>query len=197
MSPFKPVDIEPTGIEPGYQGRCLMAGLKWEPRRTLLHLKEFDLDLSAYVFGSQGRLRNIVTGDLSHQTGEGGMIWHTGDDTDGAGNIGDHYDDERIFVVLDGLAEDLTDVFFVVTSKNAFSFGDVESPEVRLADGGTKSVITFARPGEDNGGEQHAFIFAHVKRTADGWAWREINEYAAKDKLDSLDVLLRPYLADS
>lgn len=187
-------DFTPVEIESGADGRCLIAGLKWEPRRTMLHLKEFDLDLSAYVFGNRGKLRNIVNGDLSHQTGEGRMIWHTGDDTDGAGNIGDNYDDERVFVMLDGLAEDLTDIFFVVTSKNAFSFGEVDSPEVRLADAATKSVIGFARPGEDNGEKQHAFIFAHLRRGDDGWSWREINDYAARDKLDTLDTVLKSYL---
>jgi len=187
-------DFKPLELEPAKGGRCLLAGLKWEPRRTMLHLKEFDLDLSAYVFGNQGRLRNIVNGDLSHQTGEGRMIWHTGDDTDGAGNIGDHYDDERVFVMLDGLAEDLTDIFFVVTSKNAFSFGDVEDPEVRLADAASKSVISYARPGEKNGAQNHAFVFAHLRRSGDGWQLREINEYAGKDQIDQMDALLRPYL---
>lgn len=189
MSDFKPLELKQKD-----DGSCLIAGLKWEPRRTMLHLKEFDLDLSAYVFGNRGKLRNIVNGDLSHQTGEGRMIWHTGDDTDGSGNIGDNYDDERIFVMLDGLAEDLTDIFFVVTSKNAFSFGDVDDPEIRLADAADKSVIAYARPGEENGGEQHAFIFAHLKRGDSGWQLREINDYAGKDKMDAIDVLLRPYL---
>jgi tellurium resistance protein TerD len=107
----------------------IMVGLGWDTE------KEIDLDASAFLLNSAGKVRRsadlIYYGATEH---ESGAVIHTGDNRSGEGDG----DDEVIVVEISKIPADIQKVVFTVTiydeDNEGLTFNDVDSAYIRLVD---------------------------------------------------------------
>lgn len=117
-------------------------------------LDEYDLDVVAFLCGTDGKVHDLgkaengkptlTNGDvvfynnLRHHSGQ---IWLTGDNRTGAGDG----DDEQIVVELNDLPEYYAKVVFVVQiykgTENGQSFGKVQNAFIRAEDGKGREMV--------------------------------------------------------
>lgn len=138
---------------------------------------DFDLDASAFLLGSNGKVRS--DSDFlfyGNKTAAGGAVIHTGDDR--AGN--DSNDDaEQIIVRLDRIPADVYKIAFVVTIYDApgrnQNFGQVSNAYVHLIDSVTNNVLLEYKLTEEYGIET-AMIVCELERVDDNWKFNAIGE---------------------
>jgi tellurium resistance protein TerD len=110
---------------------AIMVGLGWDVRAT--DGRAFDLDASAFLLGSNGKVRNDADFCFyNNLTAAGGAVAHQGDNRTGEGEG----DDEQIKITLSRLPADVDKVAIVVTihegEQNRQSFGQVANAFIRL-----------------------------------------------------------------
>ena len=151
--------------------------------------QDFDLDIAAFLLDSNNKfnsLENIIF--FNNKQGEG--IYLEGDNRTGAGEG----DDERIFIDLSMIRNDIAKIIFVVTIHNAQlkrqTFGMVENSYVRLldAENDEKEVCRFNL--KENGSTVTSVIFAELYRDGNEWRFKAIGD----GKIADLNGILSLYI---
>lgn len=141
----------------------LVMGLRWDrhdtgPGQSARHA---DLDAFCVLFDEHGRPVEVVhPGETRNRNGS---VVHTGDSTTGASA----WDDERIFVFLDALPEDISTLAFVVRSATRRAFGDIAGASCHLSDATTECV--YLRLDLQPYGYSLARCMAILDRQREGW----------------------------
>ncbi|MBX2833672.1 MAG: tellurium resistance TerZ family protein [Micavibrio sp.] len=179
----------------------VLCGLGWDPvEGTIIDkAKAFaqgksshhDLDLSCYLYDAQGRCIGEVSAAEGRLTDQTGKIYHSGDNIEGVGDG----DDEQISVELKDLDTVIHSIIFVASIKSGHSFDEINSPEVRLADGYSGHNFMYEALNGDNGVGKNRYIFARLFKDALGiWMIDFINTYETAEDGDDLSALLKKHL---
>lgn len=150
----------------------LLIGLGWDPRAT--DGTEFDLDASAFLVGSNGKVRGEADFIFYNQLkSPDGSIEHTGDNRTGAGDG----DDEVLKVELGRVPADIDKIVFTVTIHEADArkqnFGQVGGAFIRIVNEVTGAEVVRYDLAEDASTET-AMIFAELYRNNGEWKFRAI-----------------------
>jgi tellurium resistance protein TerD len=149
-------------------------GLGWDVRTT--NGVGFDLDASALLLGSNGKVRSdsdfIFYGQLSDKSG---AVVHQGDNRTGEGDG----DDEQVLVNLGLVPADVERVVFVASiykaDENGQNFGQVRNSYIRLLNEETQVEVARYELGEEVASE-NAVIFAEVYRYRGEWKFRAVGQ---------------------
>lgn len=152
--------------------------------------QNYDLDLSCYAFDADGNFKSLVSPDDDRQIDESKSIYHTGDDLDGGGG----HDDEIVYLELRDMPDDVASLFFIISSKNRFTFDDISGPECRIADSTTEQNLLHHALGDEDGSDKNAFIFARIFRDGDKWMVHNISTYTNADTDEDFRLALSEYL---
>lgn len=152
----------------------LVVGLGWDPRAT--DGAEFDLDGSAYLLNSSGKVRSdadfIFYNNLKSSDGS---IVHVGDNRSGSGDG----DDEVINLDLDRIPADIDKIVFAVTIHEADNrkqnFGQVSKAYMRCLNADGQKEIARYDLSED-GSIETAMIFGEVYRSGAEWKFRAVGQ---------------------
>ena len=152
----------------------IIVGLGWDTRST--DGKDFDLDASAFLIGSSGKVRSdhdfIFYGKLKS---DDGSIEHTGDNRTGEGDG----DDESLYVFLDKIPADVEKVVFTVTIHDAVAlgqaFGQVSGAFIRLVNKDTNAEVARYDLSEDASTET-AMNFGELYRHNNEWKFRAVGQ---------------------
>lgn len=154
--------------------RRIIIGLGWDPRAT--DGQAFDLDASAFLLGSGGRVRN--DGDFifyNQPKSADGSVQHTGDNLTGQGDG----DDESIKVDLNAVPTGIEKIAVAVTIHEADqrrqNFGQVGGAFIRVVNEENGQEITRYDLGEDFSTET-AVIFGEVYRHGAEWKFRAVGQ---------------------
>lgn len=154
--------------------RRIIIGLGWDPRAT--DGQAFDLDASAFLLGSGGRVRN--DGDFifyNQPKSADGSVQHTGDNLTGQGDG----DDESIKVDLNAVPAAIEKIAVAVTIHEADqrrqNFGQVGGAFIRVVNEENGQEITRYDLGEDFSTET-AVIFGEVYRHGAEWKFRAVGQ---------------------
>jgi len=152
----------------------LLIGLGWDPRAT--DGTEFDLDASAFLLSSSGKVRSDADFIFYNQLKSAdGSIEHTGDNRTGAGDG----DDELLKVDLSRVPADIDKVMFTVTIHEADArkqnFGQVGGAFIRIVNEVTGAEVVRYDLAEDASTET-AMIFAELYRNNGEWKFRAIGQ---------------------
>lgn len=171
----------------------IYAGLSWDPifaeaKKGLIFNRNAeaptaDLDLTCYIFNTDGSVRGRVTADAQGMIAEDHKIYHSGDDPDGMGDNDPDQDDERLYVELRDLSEDLGHIVFMVSSKNDFTLTDVPGIVVRIVDSKTEQDLLKQFIDPEEAANRFNYAFAAVHRAGDEWLLSNLHEF-----LDDLSV---------
>ncbi|MGB4057991.1 MAG: TerD family protein [Alphaproteobacteria bacterium] len=162
----------------------IFAGLGWEPKKQsgfldkiggALGLKKdyHDLDLACLLFDENKNPIGSVSAHPQHISAAAGHIYHSGDNIAGLGEG----DDEQVSVELLKLPPPIHYILFVASIKSGHTFGEVELPEIRLADGYSNHNFLMTPLSHIEGKAKSAFAFASVYRTDEGWNVHNISTY--------------------
>jgi tellurium resistance protein TerD len=152
----------------------ITVGLGWDERAT--DGSEFDLDASAFVLNSSGRVRSdddfIFYNNLKSNDG---FIEHLGDNTTGGGDG----DDEQITIDLQQLDSSVDKISICVTIHDAEArsqnFGMVSNAFIRIINTTTGEEIARYDLSEDSSTET-AMIFADIYRRNIDWKFRAVGQ---------------------
>lgn len=154
--------------------RRVIIGLGWDPRAT--DGQAFDLDASAFLLGSAGKVRN--DGDFifyNQPKSVDGSVQHTGDNLTGQGDG----DDESIKVDLAQVPAQIEKIAIAVTIHEADqrrqNFGQVGGAFIRVVNEENGQEITRYDLGEDFSTET-AVIFGEVYRHGAEWKFRAVGQ---------------------
>ncbi|WAH55978.1 TerD family protein [Pseudomonas silvicola] len=152
----------------------LLVGLGWDPRAT--DGTEFDLDASAFLLSSTGKVRGEADFIFYNQLkSQDGSIEHTGDNRTGAGDG----DDEVLKIDLSRVPADIDKVVFTVTIHDAEArkqnFGQVGGAFIRVVNEVTNAEVVRYDLAEDASTET-AMIFAELYRNNGEWKFRAIGQ---------------------
>lgn len=177
----------------------IVCGLSWDARgekatredrraeRGGHNATTYDLDLTCLMFDADGAYLDYVTGNRAID--ESGAVYHSGDDTTGAGGG----DDEQVSVELLRVPEDVSHIVFVAEVKSLHRLGDIGNPTIRIADGKTDRNQLTARL--DEGGDNNACIFARIVRNGDSWDLHYIGAYVNTADIEDWVEPISDYLA--
>ena len=154
----------------------VLAGLGWEPHAhagmleklgAAMGLKSInhDLDLACLTFDEQKNLLGTISAIPGYSTDGSGRIYHSGDNVAGEGDG----DDEQVSVELLKLDPSIHYIMFVATIKSGHTFGEIDSPEIRLADGYSNHNFLIT--------PLTHFAFASIYRKEEGWNIHNISTY--------------------
>ncbi len=152
----------------------VLVGLGWDPRAT--DGQEFDLDASAFLLNSAGKVRGDNDFIFYNQlrSPEGSVI-HTGDNRTGQGDG----DDESIKVDLSLVPADVEKIVFTVTIHDADvrrqSFGQVSGAFIRIVNDASGTEVVRYDLAEDASTET-AMIFAELYRHNGEWKFRAVGQ---------------------
>lgn len=155
---------------------------------------EYDLDVIAFLVGSNGKVNNLgrdaqgnVTLENSdviffnNQKHSSGHIWLTGDNRTGAGDG----DDEQIVVKLNDLGQQYQKVVFVVqiykAAENKQHFGQVKNAFIRAVDATGKEMVRFDLSGTGQYEQQRSLLFAELVRESAGWKFNAVGQASQSD----------------
>ena len=163
----------------------VVCGLRWDPALGKRKLGEvinaqmgkntstYDLDLMCLMYNEAGEFVDGVTGKPDETIDESGNVYHSGDDTSGAGD----HDDEQVSVEFKGLPDYIRSIFFVAEIQSAHTFGQVNAPEIRIADGlSDKDQLLIPLNGPE-GKNRTACIFARLHKRDDTWFLQHIGKF--------------------
>ena len=162
--------LDLTKKNPGLKKVILGAG--WDVENNGA---DFDLDIAAFLLDSNNKfnsLENIIF--FNNKQGEG--IYLEGDNRTGAGEG----DDERIFIDLEKINQNIQKIVFVVTIHNAQvkrqTFGMIENSYIRLVDvdSNEKELCRFNL--KENGSTATSVLFAELLREGTEWQFKAIGE---------------------
>ena len=153
---------------------AVTVGLGWDARTT--DGKDFDLDASAIVCGSDGKVfsdkhfvffNNLATPD--------GAVQHTGDNLTGEGEG----DDEQVKVNLNALPAEIDKIVFPVSIYDAAtagqSFGQVRNAFIRVVNQADNSELARYDLSEDASTET-AMVFGELYRSGAEWKFRAVGQ---------------------
>jgi len=182
-------------------------GLRWDGKNegpklserlkgvTGHNVKNFDLDLICIMYDEAGEFVDGVSGKPDETADDSGNVYHTGDNTTGAGDE----DDEQVSVELKDLPDYIHRIFFVAEIQSAHTFGDINNPEMRVADGMTNQDILLANLGAGAGAEASACVFAEFyRKDVDGgvqWMFHYIDDYMNVSDIEDWTVKLSEYIS--
>jgi len=152
----------------------LLVGLGWDPRAT--DGKEFDLDGSAFLLNSTGKVRSdadfVFYNNLKSADGS---IVHSGDNRSGQGDG----DDEKVNIDLAAVPADIEKISFCVTihegQQRGQNFGQVGKAYIRCVDADSGKEIARYDLSED-GSTETAMIFGEVYRNGSEWKFKAIGQ---------------------
>lgn len=161
-----------TKADPGLQ--MAMIGLGWDPRTT--SGDEFDLDASAILVTSSGKVRNNDDFIFYNQLeSKDGSVVHQGDNRTGEGEG----DDEQILVNLAAVAADIDRVVIVVSIDQAEArhqnFGQVRDAFCRVVNQQNDQEIVRYDLSEDAASET-TMVFAEIYRNGAEWKFRAVGQ---------------------
>lgn len=163
----------------------VVVGLGWDPnentglvdkakalsKRQSTH---HDLDLSCYVFDVNGHYISHICAISDKHTDQTGKIYHSGDNTEGVGDG----DDEQISVELKDIDPAIHSIIFVASIKSGHVFGEINAPEIRIADGYSKHNFLHHDLSDRDGEKHKSFAFIRLLKTPDNtWKLHYISEY--------------------
>lgn len=163
---------------------------KMDPSEASAKNLTFDLDLSAYIYNTDGSFRRRVTGDAMGMIAEGNKIYHSGDDFDGAGDNEEGMDDERLFVELRDLNPDIGHIVFMVSSKNDFTLSDIRGIEIRLVDSKTEQDLLKTHVDPEEAQQKFNYAFAAISRAGDGWMLSNLHKFLDDLSLQDMEDTL-------
>ncbi len=152
----------------------MLVGLGWDVRAT--DGAEFDLDASAFLLGSSGKVRGDADFIFYNQPkSTDGSIQHGGDNRTGEGEG----DDESIMIELDKVPADVEKIAVAVTIHDAEprrqNFGMVSSAYVRCVNSdGNVEVARFDL--SEDASTETAMIFGEIYRHAGEWKFKAIGQ---------------------
>ena len=152
----------------------IQVGLGWDVRRT--DGAPFDLDASAFLLRSDGRVRTDADFIFFNQPkSTEGSVRHTGDNLDGAGDG----DDEIIEIDLASIPSDVDKMAIAVTihdsEERRQNFGMVSQAFVRVVDKTDDSEIVRYDLSEDFSIET-GLIFGEIYRHNGEWKFRAVGQ---------------------
>lgn len=152
----------------------VLIGLGWDPRTT--DGSEFDLDASAFLLTSAGKVRSDADFIFYNQLrSPDGAVEHTGDNRSGVGEG----DDEALKVNLVTLSQDVDKVAITVTIHDAEarrqSFGQVGNAFIRVVNDDTGVEVVRYDLSEDYSTET-AMIFGELYRHNGEWKFRAVGQ---------------------
>lgn len=152
----------------------VLIGLGWDPRST--DGQEFDLDASAFLVTSAGKVRN--ESDFIFYNQKESLcksVTHTGDNRTGEGEG----DDESLIVNLSKVPADIDKVVFTVTIHDAEArrqnFGQVGGAFIRIVNQSSGAELVRFDLAEDAATET-AMVFAELYRNAGEWKFRAVGQ---------------------
>lgn len=183
--------------------RRIVVGLSWDPRNEAgmmdklnqmrgVNTGTFDLDLSCFAFDEEGFFLFDIDGNVGNTMDESEKIYHSGDNVDGSGDG----DDEHISVELLDLPLHIKQIIFLVDIGSAHSFGDVDEPTVRIADGMTNKDLLSSRLDTKEGKHFTACAFCRIVRDdADDnkWYLHNISEFIDMSEVEDWSATLFKY----
>ena len=174
-----------TKKEPGLEKVVLGAG--WD---ISLNGSTFDLDISAFLLGQNGKVNNIGEDVIYFNNMNSQGIQLCGDNRTGAGDG----DDERIEIDLKLIKENIQKIVFVVTIFEARekrqTFGMVDNSYIRLLDekNGEREICRFNL--KENGSTATAMIFAELFKENNEWHFKALGD----GKIADLNGILSLYM---
>lgn len=174
-----------TKKEPGLEKVVLGAG--WD---ISLNGSTFDLDISAFLLGANGKVNNVGEDVIYFNNMNGQGIKLCGDNRTGAGDG----DDERIEIDLKQIKENIQKIVFVVTIFEARekrqTFGVVDNSYIRLLDekNSEREICRFNL--KENGSTATAMIFAELFKENSEWHFKALGD----GKIADLNGILSLYM---
>ena len=161
-----------TKADPGLQ--MAMVGLGWDPRTT--SGDQFDLDASAILVTSSGKVRNNDDFIFYNQLeSKDGSVVHQGDNRTGEGDG----DDEQILINLATVSADIERVVIVVSIDQAEArrqnFGQVRDAYCRVVNQDNDHEIVRYDLSEDAASET-TMVFAEIYRNGAEWKFRAVGQ---------------------
>lgn len=152
----------------------VLVGLGWDPRAT--DGQEFDLDASAFMLGSNGKIRgetDFIFYNQKESTCK--SVIHTGDNRTGAGDG----DDESLIVNLPKVPADVDKIVFTVTIHDADArrqnFGQVGGAFIRIVNQqGGAELVRFDLA--EDAATETAMVFAELYRHGSEWKFRAVGQ---------------------
>ena len=161
-----------TKTDPGL--KHAMIGLGWDPRKTAG--AQFDLDASALLLGSNGRVRNNDDFIFYNQLeAKDGSVIHQGDNRTGEGDG----DDEQIYIDLTKIAAGVERILIIVSIDQAQergqNFGMVRGAFCRVVNNETEQEVVRYDLTEDAASET-CMAFSEIYRERGEWRFRAIGQ---------------------
>lgn len=160
----KGAKVDLTKTNPGVT--AFLIGLGWNPNATS---GDFDLDVSAFVLGDNGKLlseKHLVF--YNNLKSPEGFVEHTGDNRTGEGDG----DDEKLYVDMTKKPAEAKQIVFVVSIHEAAArnqnFGQVQGSFIRVADKATGTEIMKYDLNEDYSTET-AMLFGKLYEKDGEW----------------------------
>lgn len=179
----------------------VIVALNWDERERATFMdklkrtnQQHDLDLACFVYNKKGEYIDFVGAMAQDNIDQTGCIYHSGDDSGGAGGL----DDEYISVELADLPYDTTDLVFVAEIRSDHTFKDIANPSFRVADGASNKELhrePLVQGGK--GGDSQACVLAHIYRdggSETGWSLHIIDQYPKLDDVSDWGSYLTRYL---
>ena len=158
--------------------------LGWDPERGRWlegGRPDIDLNAAALMFSGDAIADVVYHEQLMSQDGSVRLL---GDNVTGEGEG----DLEVITVDLTRLPEQVTTIFFIVTSYTGQPFGQIDNAYCRLVDG--MADVEFARYDLDGGRGATGFVMGKLIRTVQGWVYQEIGlNLQAKHPVEAIPQL--------
>ncbi|HEX2825062.1 MAG TPA: TerD family protein [Burkholderiales bacterium] len=142
----------------------LVLGVHWTPtfhRQGRSAEVAADLDAVCELRDRQGRLLELVGPLRLHNANS--SVLHTGDSRIGAGS----WDDERLFVFVDALPENVASVVLSVESSNGHAFGDITDACCHVTDCALEEKLLSVRLAQLGATTGH--VIATLERHPRGW----------------------------
>lgn len=195
--------IEPLKYSEVAKERVVI-GLRWDPNLKAVKTNKvvravrggimgendnaYDLDIACVMYDSYKEAIDGVSGRADETIDRSGHVYHSGDDMSGHGD----HDDEAISIELKEFPDDVEHIVFVVEIQSGHTFGEVNTPEVRIADAKTDEDQFFIPLDEQEGSDENtAFVFARVFKQNNQWMIHYIGDYLigedVEDWIDTLD----------
>lgn len=152
----------------------ILIGLGWDERAT--DGASFDLDASAFLLDSSGRVRGEHDFIFYNQLrSPDGAVEHTGDNRSGQGDG----DDEAIKVDLSRVAADVSKIVITVTIHDADSrrqnFGQIANAFIRVVNDQTGQEVVRYDLAEDYSTET-AMVFGELYKHNSEWKFRAVGQ---------------------
>jgi len=138
---------------------------------------QFDIDLHCFVFNQNKEFLFEIdpTPEKMLNPGDPMSIYHSGEETDGAGV----FDDETICIETNKLKEEYCYFAFAVANDCAYDFDKINNLEVRLVNSKDEKTV---HQSKINSNEADGFIYCYVYKENSKWFYKTIEEYVKFDE---------------